>query len=51
MRVPDENAADLGADAIEHALVRVLAGWCHDRDARGPRRTLLAILLKLDEVS
>lgn len=48
--VPRENTSDSGVDAIEHALVRALAGWCDDRDARRLRRALLALLLKLEEV-
>lgn len=48
--VPVENVAALGPDTIGYALSQALASWSHDRDVRGLRAALLAILIKLDEV-
>jgi hypothetical protein len=54
MRVPAlapvENVAAPAPDSIEDALGWALKVWSHERDARGLRRALLAVLAKLDEV-
>jgi hypothetical protein len=47
---PLENVTAITPDPIEDALGRALKVWSHERDARGLRRALLAILAKLDEV-
>jgi hypothetical protein len=48
---PVENVAAPEPDPIADVLGRALKVWSHERDARGLRRALLAVLAKLDDVS
>jgi hypothetical protein len=47
---PVENVAAPAPDPIEDALGWALKVWSRERDARCLRRTLLAVLAKLDDV-
>ena len=38
------------ADPIEDALLLALESWSHERDVRGLRLALLAVLAELDEL-
>ena len=52
MTVPILSPAEAVAapDPIKEALARALESWSDDRDERGLRRALLAVLARLDEL-
>jgi hypothetical protein len=46
---PVEDVTASALDPIENALAVALDAWRSEREARGLRRALLAVLTKLDE--